>query len=134
MVGILRVAKAGWLSGLNNLDVVQFLHFIAFDLNTVSRYIIRVNQATIQRHVCLRRQKYMRYMKGKRNCWQKRDRYAMATVVETCSLLSLQAFSFTLEDLRKWYNGYNSGDGERLYNPWSIAQAFKTNRLDCYWT
>jgi hypothetical protein len=30
MVGILWVTKAGWLSGVNNLKVIQYLSFIAF--------------------------------------------------------------------------------------------------------
>lgn len=42
--------------------------------------------------------------------------------------------SFTFSDLRKWFNGYNSGDGQRLYNPWSIARAFGANKLGSYWT
>jgi hypothetical protein len=28
VVGILRVAKAGWFSGVNNLNVIQFLPFV----------------------------------------------------------------------------------------------------------
>ena len=40
MVGILQVAKAGWLPGVSNLDVVQFLPSIDFYLNTVRRYML----------------------------------------------------------------------------------------------
>ena len=46
---------------------------------------------------------------------------------------ALQGISFTFEELSKWYNGYNSGDGESLYNPWSIARALKGNKLRSYW-
>ena len=49
-------------------------------------------------------------------------------------LTNLQDISFTFKELRQWYNGYNSGDGGRLYNPWSMAVAFEANALGCYWT
>ena len=45
----------------------------------------------------------------------------------------LQGISFTFEDLSKWYNGYHSGNGDRLYNPWSIARALQGNKLRSYW-
>ena len=46
---------------------------------------------------------------------------------------ALLGISFTFEELSKWYNGYNSGDGESLYNPWSIARALQGNKLRSYW-
>jgi hypothetical protein len=78
MVGILRVAMAGWLSGVNNLDVVQYLPFIAFYLTAVYRYVCWVNQADIQRRVCLRRWKHSYYTKNRRKNWKVVDWYAMA--------------------------------------------------------
>jgi hypothetical protein len=49
MMGILRVAKAGWLSGVNNLKVNQWLTFITYQLNAVCRYILWVNRPDIPR-------------------------------------------------------------------------------------
>lgn len=138
MVSILRVAKADWFSGVNNLKVVQYLSFIAFYLTAVYRYICWVIEPDIRRRVCLRRRKHSYYTKHRRRNCKAVDRYGMAlwlSVLQTCSLLVfLQDISFAFEDLRKWFNGYNSGDGKRLYNPWSIAQALGANKLGCYWT
>ena len=33
------------------------------------------------------------------------------------------------EDLAEWYNGYYTFDGNRLYNPRSVNNAFQTKRL-----
>lgn len=38
------------------------------------------------------------------------------------------------EDLRNWYNGYVTPNGQRLYNPRSIVCALKDNQLGNYWT
>ncbi len=40
----------------------------------------------------------------------------------------------TRENLRVWYDGYNTAAGERLYNPRSIVCALKDNQLANYWT
>lgn len=40
----------------------------------------------------------------------------------------------TMEGLRKWYNGYHTAAGERVYNPRSVVQALKYNDLANYWT
>jgi hypothetical protein len=78
MVGILRVGKAGWFSGVNNIDVGQYLPFIAFYLTAVYRYLCWVIQKNIQRRVCLRRRKHSYYTKHKRMNWKVVDQYAMA--------------------------------------------------------
>jgi len=41
---------------------------------------------------------------------------------------------FTREDLRAWYDGYDSAIGERLYNPHSVVSALTNNHIDNYWT
>lgn len=38
------------------------------------------------------------------------------------------------EDLRRWYDGYATPTGERLYNPRSVVLALSNNHLDNYWT
>ena len=38
----------------------------------------------------------------------------------------------TVEDVRKWYNGYKFGD-EKVYNPWSIINYLSDKELRSYW-
>lgn len=38
------------------------------------------------------------------------------------------------EELREWYNGYYSFDGERIYNPRSVKSALEDNYCKSYWT
>lgn len=40
----------------------------------------------------------------------------------------------TREDLRFWYDGYQTKSGEKLYNPRSIVAALFNNNLGNYWT
>lgn len=38
------------------------------------------------------------------------------------------------EELRRWYNGYHTLSGERVYNPRSVVCALGNNNLGNYWT
>lgn len=38
------------------------------------------------------------------------------------------------DDLRVWYDGYDTADGKRIYNPRSIVMALSDNQLRSYWT
>lgn len=38
------------------------------------------------------------------------------------------------EELRRWYDGYATPSGVRLYNPRSVVLALSNNNLDNYWT
>lgn len=38
------------------------------------------------------------------------------------------------EELRRWYDGYTTPSGLRLYNPRSVVLALSNNSLDNYWT
>lgn len=40
----------------------------------------------------------------------------------------------TREGLRRWYDGYHTLSGERLYNPRSVVAALANNQLADYWT
>ena len=40
----------------------------------------------------------------------------------------------TREGLRKWYDGYHTKSGERLYNPRSVVMALSNNNLGNYWS
>lgn len=40
----------------------------------------------------------------------------------------------TREDLKKWYDGYHTKGGERLYNPRSVVMSLSNNNLGNYWT
>ena len=40
-----------------------------------------------------------------------------------CSRVTSQALPFSFEELKRWYNGYYTSDGNQLYNPWSIPNA-----------
>ena len=39
-----------------------------------------------------------------------------------------------LEDLGKWYDGYHTFAGDRVYNPRSMVVALTNNNLGNYWT
>lgn len=38
------------------------------------------------------------------------------------------------EEIRKWYNGYQTQAGIRVYNPRSVVCALSDNQLSNYWT
>lgn len=38
------------------------------------------------------------------------------------------------EDLRRWYDGYHTRTGERMYNPRSVVVALTNNQIGSYWT
>lgn len=40
----------------------------------------------------------------------------------------------TREDLKRWYDGYATPAGIRLYNPRSVVLSLRNNSLDNYWT
>ncbi|MCC8046665.1 MAG: ATP-binding protein [Clostridiales bacterium] len=40
----------------------------------------------------------------------------------------------TMENLRTWYDGYQTASGERLYNPRSVVYALSNNQVADYWT
>ncbi len=40
----------------------------------------------------------------------------------------------TREELKRWYDGYQTASGERLYNPRSVVCALTDNQLRNYWT
>ena len=40
----------------------------------------------------------------------------------------------TREGLRRWYDGYYSQNGEKLYNPRSVVASLTNNNLGSYWT
>lgn len=42
--------------------------------------------------------------------------------------------NITRDGLRFWYNGYHAKNGERMYNPRSVAAALTNNNLGSYWT
>ncbi len=42
--------------------------------------------------------------------------------------------SITREELKRWYDGYQTVSGTRLYNPRSIVGALSDNQLGSYWT
>ena len=45
-----------------------------------------------------------------------------------------QKQNLTREDLRIWYDGYHTKNGERMYNPRSVVVALTNNNLGNYWT
>lgn len=40
----------------------------------------------------------------------------------------------TFAEIQKWYDGYVLGEGVHVYNPKSVAEAVKRNRIRNYWT
>ena len=37
------------------------------------------------------------------------------------------------EELKKWYDGYNIGNTEGIYNPWSVLNYLTDKKLKSYW-
>ena len=107
MVGILRVAKAGWLSKYASQNIFQgeFLPFIAIYLNAVYRYLCWVNQANIQRRVCLRRWKHSCYEERKKKL---ESRGSVCGGSVSCRIIDLLATRLTghlFQFYSGWYNG-----------------------------
>ena len=44
-----------------------------------------------------------------------------------------QKLSFEFDDLNKWYNGYSTENGTKLFSPWSIYNALTTGKLTTWW-
>jgi len=44
-----------------------------------------------------------------------------------------QKLSFEFDDLNKWYNGYSTENGIKLFSPWSISNALTTGKLTTWW-
>ncbi len=40
----------------------------------------------------------------------------------------------TMDEIREWYNGYQTRDGQRLYNPRSVVCALEDQTCQSYWT
>ena len=40
----------------------------------------------------------------------------------------------TMNEIREWYNGYQTNNGARLYNPWSGVCALEDVTCQSYWT
>ncbi|ORX57955.1 hypothetical protein BCR36DRAFT_580501 [Piromyces finnis] len=53
---------------------------------------------------------------------------------EEVRLLCIRNKVIKYDDLEKWYNGYKSYDGEKIFNTWSVFQALKCNSIKNYWT
>ncbi len=47
---------------------------------------------------------------------------------------NIEKRNVTREGLRKWYDGYHTKNGERVYNPRSVILALVNNNLGNYWT
>ena len=45
-----------------------------------------------------------------------------------------QNATITRDDLARWYDGYHTAAGERLYNPRSVICALTDNQISSYWT
>ena len=89
MTGILRIAKEGIFSGLNNLKV-----------NTIFG--------------------------------EKYSEFFGLTENEVIKAVKYYELEYELEEVKKWYNGYQFGDTE-IYNPWSIINFLSDGQLRPYW-
>jgi len=91
LTGIFKVVKYGYLSGLNNLDVLSSL-----DKRYFSHFGINED--------------------------------------EVREALAFEGLSDHLDDVRKFYDGYDSAGGPaRIFNPWSILNYLKRKELIPYW-
>ena len=89
MTGILRIAKEGIFSGLNNLKV-----------NTIFS--------------------------------EKYSEFFGLTENEVIKAVKHYELEYELEEVKKWYDGYQFGDSE-IYNPWSIINFLSAGQLRPYW-
>ena len=89
MTGILRIAKEGIFSGLNNLKV-----------NTIFG--------------------------------EKYSEFFGLTENEVIKAVKYYELEYEMEEVKKWYNGYQFGDTE-IYNPWSIINFLSARQLRPYW-
>ena len=89
MTGILRIAKEGIFSGLNNLKV-----------NTIFS--------------------------------EKYSEYYGFTEEEVLEAVKYYDMEYEMQDIRKWYDGYQFGKSE-VYNPWSIINFLNERELKAYW-
>ena len=89
MTGILRIAKEGIFSGLNNLKVNNIFS-----------------------------EKYSEY-------------YGM-TENEVLEGLKYYNLEYEINDVKDWYDGYQFGN-TKVYNPWSIINFLKNEKLKPYW-
>ncbi|CAG8504850.1 2445_t:CDS:2, partial [Scutellospora calospora] len=93
LVGVLRIAKSGVLSGLNNI--------IVYPLHQESQFPLYV------------------------------DKFGFTS--DEVELLLPMRGDLKTNDVRKWYDGYISGDNIHLYNPWSIVCFLSRGTLNTYW-
>ena len=49
-------------------------------------------------------------------------------------ILCKKQTALTMEEIRDWYNGYQTKDGSRLYNPRSVVCALEDSACQSYWT
>ncbi|KAL6617961.1 hypothetical protein U3516DRAFT_779973 [Neocallimastix sp. 'constans'] len=42
--------------------------------------------------------------------------------------------NLSFENLKSWYNGYKSYNGEKIFNTWSVIQALNLNIIENYWS
>ncbi len=49
-------------------------------------------------------------------------------------LLCRQQTALTLDNIREWYNGYQTRNGKRLYNPRAVVCALEDSTCQSYWT
>lgn len=59
-------------------------------------------------------------------------KYFGLTEKEVEEMLKYYELDYELEEVKKWYNGYNFGN-ELVYNPWSLVNFASTKRLEPYW-
>ncbi|MCJ8343729.1 MAG: ATP-binding protein [Cetobacterium sp.] len=59
-------------------------------------------------------------------------KYFGLTEKEVEEMLKYYELDYELEEVKKWYNGYNFGD-KLVYNPWSLVNFASTKRLEPYW-
>ena len=53
---------------------------------------------------------------------------------EEVKLLCEKQTALTMDEISEWYNGYQTRDGQRLYNPRSVVCALEDETCQSYWT
>lgn len=53
---------------------------------------------------------------------------------EEVAALCAQQTTLSMEEISEWYNGYQTRDGRRIYNPRSVVCALEDGACQSYWT
>ncbi|KAG4083360.1 hypothetical protein H8356DRAFT_1065051 [Neocallimastix lanati (nom. inval.)] len=111
----------------NYIDFLKYLikdsFFIAFvymtGITAIAKELSRSTLNCFKEYTMLNDKKYYKYFG-----------FTEEEVHELCS----KNKNLTFENLRRWYNGYKSCNGKKIFNTWSVVRALNSNIIENYWS